>query len=60
MNLPDKDWFRPDEVAKHFGVHKSTVYRWIESGKMEAVKLSKKLIRISKKAIIDFPKEIID
>lgn len=36
--LPDKVLLRPDEVAKHWQVSVSTIYRWIDTGIMEAVK----------------------
>ena len=38
--LPDKPFFRPDEVAKYFSVSKSTVYRWIDEGRLQSVKVA--------------------
>jgi excisionase family DNA binding protein len=29
-----KRYYRPDEIAKVFGVHRRTVWRWIKSGKL--------------------------
>ena len=37
--LPDKALLRVGEVAAYFSVKPRTVYGWIESGKMEAVKI---------------------
>ena len=33
--MPDKLWFRPDEVAKLLSFHRNTIYRWIDEGKLE-------------------------
>jgi len=55
-NLPLKDLFRPDEVAKYLDVNKSTIYRWIDEGKISSVKLGKKLIRIPRHAILKIMK----
>jgi excisionase family DNA binding protein len=54
--LPDKAFFRPDEVAEYYGVAVSTVYSWIAEGKLEAVRLAGRTTRISHEAIINLPK----
>ena len=38
--LPDKTYFRVDEVAAHFGVSPRSVYRWIRRGRLAAVRIS--------------------
>jgi len=50
--LPEKELLRPDEVAKYFSVTRKTVYRWIETGKLRAVKIAR-LIRIPREAILE-------
>ncbi|MCK9599588.1 MAG: helix-turn-helix domain-containing protein [Sphaerochaeta sp.] len=52
--LPKKDLFRPDEAATYLGVSRATIYRMIESGKLKAVKISKKIIRINRKSLEKF------
>jgi excisionase family DNA binding protein len=54
--LPQKELLRPDEVARYFDVHKSTVYRWIDEGKLQAVKIGDKIIRIPLKSMKKMPK----
>lgn len=36
--LPRKPFFRPDEAATIFCRHTRTVYRWVEEGKIQAVR----------------------
>jgi excisionase family DNA binding protein len=43
--LPDKELLRPDEVAKYLSVTRKTVYLWVDSGILEAVRVCK-LLRI--------------
>lgn len=38
--------YRPDEVATIFGVHVSTVLRWIEEGLVPAIRVTASTIRI--------------
>ncbi len=49
--LPDKEFFRPDEVAKHFAVKVRTIYTWINTGRLNAEKIAGSTIRITRKAI---------
>lgn len=37
--LPNKELFRPDEVASYFSLSVKTIYGWIAEGKLEAVKV---------------------
>jgi len=58
--LPDKALLRPDEVAKYYSVAKSTVYVWIETGKLEAVKVGGKLLRIPREALESLEKPFME
>ena len=46
------------EVAKWAKVSTKSIYRWIESGKIPAVKFGARTYRIPEKAIIDYLKQI--
>lgn len=48
--LPKKELLRPDEVADYLRVKRRTIYRWIEAGKIEAVKTNG-LLRIPREAV---------
>lgn len=50
MNLHDKSLLRVDEVAVFFGVTRKTVYEWIDSGKLKAVKVGGGLRVVSEEA----------
>lgn len=41
MPNTDDRWLSVDEIAKHLGVSKDTVYRWIDSQSMPAHKIGK-------------------
>lgn len=49
--LPEKAYYRPDEIAEYYQVSRSTVYLWIETGKISAVKVMGKTIRIPREAL---------
>lgn len=54
MPIPSKLTFRPEEIAGIFGISRRTVYRWIKSGRIDAVRVNKKGgVRIPRTAIID-------
>lgn len=50
--LPNKELLRPDEVAVYFSVSVKTIYRWIDEGKLEAVKVAERITRIERKAAL--------
>lgn len=50
--IPQKDLFRPDEVAKCLSISRATVYRWIYEGKLKSIKVGNRLIRIPRYAIL--------
>lgn len=56
--LPNKQRFAPIEAAIYLGVSVKTIYRWIDNGKLKAVKVGDKLIKISREEIIEIQKEI--
>lgn len=41
------------EIAKKFGVHEQTVYRWIYNGKLKAIKVGGSL-RVTKEQLKEF------
>jgi excisionase family DNA binding protein len=51
--LPNKDLLRPDEVATYYSVSVRTIYTWIELGKLEAVKVAGKILRIKREEAIN-------
>ena len=54
--LPQKRFFRPDEVAEFLLITKRTVYRMIRDGRLPGVDLAKRPWRIPREAIINlFP-----
>jgi len=59
-HLADKEFFRPAEVAKYFCVALSTVYSWIDTGKLDAVKIGDKTVRIKRETIINIQKSTLE
>lgn len=56
-NLPEKAYYRPDEITEHFRVSKKTVYGWIATGRLSATKTAGKAVRISREALQDIVEE---
>lgn len=57
MELPNKQFFRVDEVAQYFGYHPETVRRFIREGEMLAMKPGKgkqSEMRVSRGEILNF------
>jgi excisionase family DNA binding protein len=48
--LPEKELLRPDEVAVYFSVSRKTIYSWVDTGKIDAIKVNG-FIRIPREAI---------
>jgi len=46
-----------EEVAKKLRIGERTIYRYIESGKLPAIKLTRKATRIAEKDLIQFLKK---
>lgn len=46
-----------DEAADVLGVSKRTVYRWVEDGRLNAMRLSRRVLRISARDIGDALRE---
>jgi excisionase family DNA binding protein len=57
--LPDKELLRPEEVAKYYSVKLKTVYRWIDSGKLEGTKIAGRALRINRNALKTLEKSTI-
>ena len=51
MNLPTKSLLRPAKVAEILDVNLSTIYWWISTGKLEAIKLPGGTLRIKRSVI---------
>ena len=60
MTLPEKEWYRPDEVAKHYDVSLSAIYQWIQEGKLNAEKICGKTIRIPRQSIEEMKKPVME
>lgn len=41
-----REWWSPREVAELYHVHITTIYRWIEIGKLPAVRMRRNIYRI--------------
>lgn len=57
-SLPKKDYIRPDEMATCYDVDVKTVYGWIATGRLEAVKVGG-AVRIKRKDAVLFAIPII-
>jgi excisionase family DNA binding protein len=44
--LPDKSFYRIDEVAEILGVSDNSIANWIRQGRLRAVRMGTKLVRI--------------
>jgi excisionase family DNA binding protein len=51
IKLPEKELFRPDEVADIFSVSKSTVYTWLDNGTLTGVKIAGSTVRVDRESI---------
>ena len=49
--LPQKELLRPDEVAKYLSLSIKTIYRWIECGRLDAVKIGGRCVRIPRESV---------
>lgn len=52
IKLPEKDSFRPDEVAKYTQYDRSTVYKFIYDGDLRAAKFRGR-IRVTREALVE-------
>jgi excisionase family DNA binding protein len=55
-NKADRDWYTVGEVSKLLGVAKSTIYRWMDSGKIESFRIGT-IRRINKEKFAEFLRE---
>jgi excisionase family DNA binding protein len=51
IELPDKQLFRPDEVADIFSISKRTVYTWLDNGTLTGVKIAGTTVRVDRESI---------
>lgn len=54
IEIPEKNWFRPVEAARLFGVSVRTVYRWHESGWLVGVRFSPRTLKFRRGEIVRF------
>lgn len=47
----DSNFYTPQEFADIVGVHRLTVYRWIETNKIDSIKIGQRVIRIPKREL---------
>lgn len=47
-------YFTPEQVAGVLGVHRNTVVNWIKAGRLPAVKIGPRSLRISPEALEEF------
>jgi excisionase family DNA binding protein len=50
--IPDKLFFRADELANILDVHVRTIRRWVQEGKLNVVRLPSNQMRIQRKDIL--------
>ncbi len=58
--LPNKAYLKPEEVAKYYNVSKSAIYKWIAEGKIDALKICGKPVRIPYDAVEKMRKAVIE
>jgi excisionase family DNA binding protein len=58
-DLPKNELMRPKKAAETLDVSRSTIYYWIATGRLEAVKLPGKTLRIRKSAVDDAQKSTL-
>lgn len=52
IDIPDKRLFRPEEVARLLGVHRTTVWRMIQSGELPALFVRPRIRRVPREALV--------
>lgn len=57
---PSKILMRPKVVANILEVKPSTIYYWIRTGRMEAVQLPGRTLRIRKSIVLEAQKDTLD
>lgn len=60
MTLSEKELLRPAKVAKMLDVSASTIYYWIATGQMDAVRPAGKTIRIPRYIVDEKLKTILE
>jgi excisionase family DNA binding protein len=49
----EDEWVNPQWVADELKVHITTVYRWVHTGKLPAIRICRNLMRIRKSHVLD-------
>ena len=60
IEFPEKELFRPDELAAIFRVSKRVIYRWIETGELEAVRIGKNTLRVKRRDAVSIVRPAIE
>jgi len=58
-NLPERPYYKPQQIAVFYNVHVRTVYGWISEGKLEAVKVGGSM-RIPRQAVKEFARPAVE
>ena len=58
--IPESELLRPAKVAKILDVAPSTIYYWIATGQMDAVKPAGKTLRIPRRVVDEKLKSILE
>ncbi len=58
--LPDKLFFKVSELADILQVEKKTLYSWIDTGRLDAVKIGGWAVRVTREAALKLIKEAHD
>ena len=57
MINPLNNLLTPNQISKRLKVSVFTVYRWIKSGKLKAIKITPRVFRINEEDLKDFIKK---
>jgi len=56
-HIPHKLFFRPLDIAILFDVSIKTIYSWVDTGKLDAVRIGGRTLRIPYRSLIKFIKD---
>jgi excisionase family DNA binding protein len=56
--LPDKLFFKVGELAAILQIEKKTLYSWIDTGRLDAVKIGGWAVRITRQAALKIIEEV--
>jgi excisionase family DNA binding protein len=56
--LPDKLFFKPSELAEMLSISVKTIYGMIDQGRLDAVRIGGRTVRIPRQAVMNIIEEI--